>query len=47
MVFCNTTPFGQARGTDGLEEHTATILYTKYGATTPFRSISKPESNVL
>ena len=46
VVFCNTTPFGQARVTDVSEELTASILYTKYVATTPFRGISKPYSNV-
>jgi hypothetical protein len=47
MVFCNMTTFGQARSTDVSEEHTASILYTKYGTTNPFRVISKPHSNVL
>lgn len=32
---------------DVSEEHTVSILYTKYGATTPFRGISKLDSNVL
>jgi hypothetical protein len=46
VVFCNMTPFGQASGADVSEEHTASMLYTKYGTTTPFRGIPKPDSNL-